>query len=114
MASAKETFQSRFEKWAVRIQEIFDFWRVLEMVQRSIQEEEDNASCKKSEKRLNFQRRSSTKSTKETSKYSSKAHSGAKEERCLANRKVNCVQQWYHTQHNTHREIFKKRVLMMK
>ncbi|MCI27874.1 hypothetical protein A2U01_0049074, partial [Trifolium medium] len=88
---------------------IFGFWRVLEMVQRCIQEEEDSASCKKSEKRVNFQRSSSTKSAKEASKDWNKAHSAAKDERCLAKRKVDCLRQWYHVQHNTQREIFRKR-----
>ncbi|GAU47214.1 hypothetical protein TSUD_403550 [Trifolium subterraneum] len=52
---------------------------MLEIVQRGIQEEEDSASCKKSKKRVNFQRSSSTKSAKEASKDSNKAHC-AKEE----------------------------------
>ncbi|KAK2365331.1 hypothetical protein QL285_090104 [Trifolium repens] len=103
---------NQIEKWVVRIQESFGFWRVLETVQRSIQEEEDSASRKKSEKRVNFQRSSSTKSAKETTKDSNKAHNGAKEKRCLAKRKVNCLQQWYHAEHNTRREILEREIHM--
>jgi hypothetical protein len=53
---------------------------VLEMVQRSIQEKEDSASCKKSEKRVNFQEFFYQK-CKKTSKDSNKAQNGTKEER---------------------------------
>ncbi|KAK2452442.1 hypothetical protein QL285_000236 [Trifolium repens] len=55
---------------------------------------------------------SSTKRAKETSKDSNKAHNGVKEERCLVKRKVNCLQQWYHAEHNTRREILEREIHM--